>query len=330
MQEKKLLGLKVHNLSKIKFLNRVEELVKQKKRSYVVTPYSEFFVYAKDDKEFTNVVNSADISTADGFGVVFGLKYKDTLNAITDKSIKDQRQDQYEHSKNGTVLNKDISKNKKKRQNKRNENEETMQKNTLLDKYKVLCICLWNALFNKMYFNNVLKAKLSGSEFIYDVCELAAANHYKVFFLGGFDFGDGNTGELAAKKLQKLYPKLQIAGTYAGSPAIEEEDKIINIINKCKPHILFIAYGPVKQEKWIYRNTEKLKPMVSFCLGGTFDYVAGSKEKVPKFFRDHGMEGIMRPFFSERGDVVASFKRLKRSWGGITKFLVLLVTSKEL
>lgn len=71
--------------------------------------------------------------------------------------------------------------------------------------------------------------------------------------MGGFDFGNGNTGKLAAEKLKKLYPKLKIAGINSGSKSVnhtslEEEEEIINEINKANPDLLYIAYGPVSQE----------------------------------------------------------------------------------
>lgn len=275
METKTLLGVKINNISKEEFLNEVSFLIKKKAHAYVVTPYSEFFVWAQKDLEFKRVLNEANISTADGFGVSLGLKYFQ-----------------------------------------------------LKGKFFALMRCLLNAVFNKKFFKGVLKAKLSGSEFIYDLAGLAQKKHYKIFLLGGFDFGKGNTGEITKRKLEQKFQGIQIVGTYAGTSSESEEDEIVKLINEASPDILIIAYGPVKQEKWIYRNKEKLKPMVSFCLGGTFDYVAGEKKQVPKLLRRFGLEGILRPFFSERGNIKLIYKRLKRAWGGILRFLLMLYTNK--
>jgi exopolysaccharide biosynthesis WecB/TagA/CpsF family protein len=196
-------------------------------------------------------------------------------------------------------------------------------------KWIPLIKCLLAAIFNRHYFKDTPKAKLSGSEFIYDVAELAAQNNYKVFLLGGFDFGHGNTGDLTAQKLKQMYPNLHIAGIHtAGSSDASEDAKTIEIINQADPQILFIAYGPGSQEKWINRNKDKLNPMVSFCLGGTFDYVSGAKRKAPSWAASRGLEGVLRPFFAERS-MSAKLSRLKRAWGGIFNFLRLLLSQKH-
>ena len=76
LQKKEILGIKINNISKSEFLNEISRLVNKKKKSYVVTPYSEFFIFAKKDSEFKKIINSADISIADGVGVSLASKYQ--------------------------------------------------------------------------------------------------------------------------------------------------------------------------------------------------------------------------------------------------------------
>jgi N-acetylglucosaminyldiphosphoundecaprenol N-acetyl-beta-D-mannosaminyltransferase len=270
-------GVKVNNLSKKEFLSEVERLIKAKKPSYVVTPYSEFLIRAQIDKEFKDVINKADISLADGIGILIGAKYLKLKG----------------------------------------------------NKYLDLIKCLLAPIFNRKFLTSGVKEKLSGSEIAYDVSRLAELRGYKIFLLGGFDFGKGCTSDLAKKELMKRYRNLKVCGTYAGSPAPGEEGEIVNIVNKADPDILFVAYGPVKQEKWIYRNLYKLNPMVSFALGGTLDFIAGAKKKVPKSLSDRGLEGLLRPFFSERGDLILIIKRIKRGWVGIIKYIIALVKERD-
>jgi len=275
-KELNLLGLKINNLTKVELLEKIKNLVETKKKSYIVTPYSEFFLFSQTDTEFQKAINNADLSIPDGVSISLALKY------FKMKGV-----------------------------------------------YWPLFICLLNLIFNKKYFKNEAIEKLSGSDIIYDVSNLAANNGLTVFFLGGFDFGNGHTGLLASTKLQKLYPGLKIAGLYSGSPKPQEEDKIIEIINAAKPDILFIAYGPVSQEKWIFRNYEKLNPCVSFCLGGTFDFVSGEKRRVPKFISKFGLEWFFRPLISERGNPVLIIKRINRAWFGVFRFIILLISEKR-
>ncbi len=276
MQALDLCGVKINNLSKNEFLDEIERLVDTKTPSYIVTPYSEFIINAQKDLEFKKILNESDVSTADGIGILIGLRYF-SLNGV----------------------------------------------------YWPLIKCLLAAIFNRSYLHDVVKAKLSGSEFVYDICNLAAEEGFKVFFLGGYDFGGGNSGVIASEKLKKRFPKLQVAGHHSGSADAKVEDEIIKIVNNSQADILLIAYGPVKQEKWANRNKLKLNPMLSVCVGGTFDYIAGSKKQVPKFLRDRGLEGILRPFISERGNIKLIFRRINRGWVGIVKFLGVLVKEKK-
>jgi N-acetylglucosaminyldiphosphoundecaprenol N-acetyl-beta-D-mannosaminyltransferase len=192
-----------------------------------------------------------------------------------------------------------------------------------------LIICLWKAITDKSFFDSEIHTKISGSEIVYDVAGQAAEQGHSIFFLGGFDFGQGNTGELAAEKLKQQFPSLKIAGVYSGSSDPAEEHIICEIITKSKPNILFVAYGPVHQEKWLMRNIHKLPPMIGFGLGGTFDYVSGSKKHAPKWISKAGLEGILRPFTSEGFNIGRIVNRLKRSWIGIWAFLWLLLIYKK-
>jgi len=275
METKELLGIKINNITKDEFLKEIDRLISTKTHAFVVTPYSEFFLTAQKDADFKAVLNQANMSLPDGFGVALGLKYM---------------------TMNGRIL--------------------------------PMIWCLFKAITNRSFFKEEVKEKLSGSEIIFDVAELADQNNYTIFLLGGYDFGDGNTGEITKLKLEEKYPGLNIVGTYAGSASEAEESEIIELINKANPDLLFVAYGPVKQEKWMLRNKDKLNSMISFGLGGTFDYVAGAKKKVPKWLTDAGLEGILRPFISERGNPILMFNRFKRAWGGILRFIWLLIRSK--
>lgn len=271
-----LAGIKISDINKVELLQEIESLIVNKKNAYVVTPYSMFVVKAQKDIEFKNILNQADISTADGIGITLGIKYF-SLKGV----------------------------------------------------YLPMLKCLTEMLFNPSYFKGTIKEKLSGSEFIYDVCELAVDQNYKVFMLGGLDFGNGNTGDLAKQKLLLKYPKLEIVGTYAGTPDIKEDQEIVEIINSSNAQILLIAYGPIQQEKWIYRNQFNLKPMVSICLGGTFDYVSGEKKKVSKGLSDKGFEGLLRPLISEKGNIKLMLSRMKKAWLGIIVFIFALIQIKR-
>lgn len=163
----------------------------------------------------------------------------------------------------------------------------------------------------------VIKARVSGSDIIYPVCELAAKKKYKVMLYGGFDFGRGNTGILAANKLKKMYKGLNIVNVYTGLNNPKDDAEAERLINKYQPDILFMCLG-TREPEWLYKRKSKVKFGVAFAMGGTFDYVAGDAVKVNKEVTEKGLEWLARPvMLIGTGGLKASWKRFTRVWTGM-------------
>ncbi|MCY3897035.1 MAG: WecB/TagA/CpsF family glycosyltransferase, partial [Caldilineaceae bacterium] len=67
-----------------------------------------------------------------------------------------------------------------------------------------------------------LNERVTGSDGIHHICERAAAQGWRVFFLGAAP----GVAERAASELSRLYPGLTVAGTFAGSPAASDWPEI--------------------------------------------------------------------------------------------------------
>ncbi len=161
--------------------------------------------------------------------------------------------------------------------------------------------------------------RVAGQDLMDRICALAAerGDTARVFLLGARE----GIAEKAANFLTNKHPRLQIAGCYAGSPAIEEELGIVERINASGAQILFVAYGPPKQELWIARNASRLKNvMVAMGVGGTFDTLAGIVPRAPKWMRDAGFEWAYR--------LLREPRRIKRQMA-IPYFMWLIVTQKN-
>ncbi len=136
-----------------------------------------------------------------------------------------------------------------------------------------------------------LRERVTGQELVKDICALAAARGERVFLLGARE----GIAERAATALTHKHPRLHIAGCYAGSPAPEEDTPIVHRINASGARILFVAYGPPKQELWIARNAPRLANVViAVGVGGTFDTLAGVVPRAPRWIRDAGFEWAYR------------------------------------
>lgn len=144
-----------------------------------------------------------------------------------------------------------------------------------------------------------------------ELVRLAVGNGWRVFLLGGF----GDTAERLTRKLKRDNPKLVIqsdAGEQRVGENEKENERVIKRINEFKPDLLMVAYGPVVQEKWIYRNKKKLKAKVAIGLGGTFDEVLGEFPKTPVWMEKRGLKALWR--------LLVQPKRLPRILKGVLVF----------
>ncbi len=136
-----------------------------------------------------------------------------------------------------------------------------------------------------------LPERVPGSELVYHLAEQAAQHGWPLFLLGA---GAGVAAE-AARLLVERYPGLVIAGTFAGSPAVEENDDIVQRINESGAALLFVAYGAPKQDKWIAGNRANLPAVrVAVGVGGSLDFVTGRSVRAPAWMQRLGLEWLHR------------------------------------
>ena len=157
-------------------------------------------------------------------------------------------------------------------------------------KRKNFLASLFAIIFDPKKIRDPIPEKISGSDFIWDLARLAGEKNYSIFLLGGYD----DTPKLAAKKLQEKFPNLKIAGF--SSPAHDDEigDREIGQINTARADFLFVALGPIRQEKWIAKNLPKLSVKLVMGVGGTLDYLASKRTLAPQIWRKGGLEWLWR------------------------------------
>jgi len=175
---------------------------------------------------------------------------------------------------------------------------------------------LFLAIFRQKSLKNPIPDRVTGVVLTHKLIKLASSQGLKVFLLGG----GPSVAEKAALVLQTKFFDLKIAGTYGGSPAINEEEKIIDLINKHKADILLVAYGAPKQDLWLRRNLKKTTAKIGIGIGGTLDFIAGDIKRAPRFFQNHSLEWLYRLILEPR-------KRFRRQLS-LFRFLWLLFWEK--
>lgn len=216
-----VLGVRVDQLSRQQALDRIEQIIAQRRASgntspcqQVVTVNTEFVMAAQRNIEFRTAINLAALVLPDGIGVVWAAHYLG---------------------------------------------------------YPVL-------------------ERITGTDTVVALARRCAASGCRLYLLGAAP----GVAEAAGVYLRKLAPGLEIAGTYAGSPAPGEEDAIIERIRAAQADALCVAYGAPAQDLWIRRNLSQLPVAVAVGVGGAFDFLSGRQRRAPRVMQHVGLEWLYR------------------------------------
>lgn len=169
----------------------------------------------------------------------------------------------------------------------------------------------------KLFYKRIIYERVTGTDLVEKIADFCSKKGYKLYLLGG----KPGIAKLVAKILKSKYPNLNIAGTFSGNPKIKPISKkvwqtnyqikksfdltttrdltdsnleIIQKITKTKPHILLVAYGAPKQDKFIARYKKELGVPVMLGVGGAFDFISGRARRAPKIFQSFCLEWFWR------------------------------------
>jgi len=118
-----------------------------------------------------------------------------------------------------------------------------------------------------------------GPDVFYHFMKRMNDTHGEIFFLGSSQ----KTLEKIKDKAAIEYPNIKIeyySPPYKTEFSDEDNEKMIEAVNKFEPDILFVGMTCPKQEKWSYQNKEKLNTKLICCIGGVFDWYAGNLPEI--------------------------------------------------
>lgn len=133
-----------------------------------------------------------------------------------------------------------------------------------------------------------LPEKVPGADFALGMFARMAASGRSVYLLGA----KPGVAETAGRNLQERFPGLVIAGTADGY--FQADGPVIDAINAAAPDMLLVCLGAPKQEKWMYRNRDKLRVRLMAGLGGSLDVYAGVVERAPETWQKLNLEWLYR------------------------------------
>ncbi len=136
--------------------------------------------------------------------------------------------------------------------------------------------------------------RVTGGEFMEQMCALCARESMSVYFLGGLP----GAAEMAAATLAARYPGLVIAGTDCPPQGFETDPAALKStlekISTARPDLLFVALGAPRQEIWMHRHCLHLPIGAALSVGAAFDTQAGLRKRAPRWTHSIGVEWLYR------------------------------------
>jgi N-acetylglucosaminyldiphosphoundecaprenol N-acetyl-beta-D-mannosaminyltransferase len=138
--------------------------------------------------------------------------------------------------------------------------------------------------------------KISGSEFVHDICDVCARDGLSVFLLGAAEASNSR----AVEQLRRRYD-IRVDGfspAYSPYPFSQQREfEIQNKIREFAPNVLMVAFGAPKQEFWIDDNRAWLASCGVrwvIAVGGSIDMISGKLKRAPRILRILGVESLWR------------------------------------
>ena len=104
--------------------------------------------------------------------------------------------------------------------------------------------------------------------------------------------------DLIVKRAAADYPHLKVvtySPPYKAEFSDEDNKAIIDAINAANPDLLWIGMTAPKQEKWTYSHWKDLNIHCHVgTIGAVFDFFAGTVERAPMWWQEHGLEWLYR------------------------------------
>lgn len=142
----------------------------------------------------------------------------------------------------------------------------------------------------KRGYNNMKRT--TGPSLMEEIFKITAEKGYRHFFYGSKQ----ETLDLLEEKLNENYPGIQIVGMYSPPfrPLTQDEDEaVIQMINKVNPDFVWVGLGAPKQENWMANHQGKIDGLM-IGVGAGFDYFAGNIQRAPEWMQKYNLEWLYR------------------------------------
>lgn len=141
-------------------------------------------------------------------------------------------------------------------------------------------------------FDTPLPERVSGSDLVGPLLELAGRKKWRVAFLGAAP----GVAEKAAEIARASWGT-DVVSTEAPMVNLEDTAQLDGIASRlitARADLVLMAFGAPKQELLISRIAERVRPAVLLGIGASLDFIAGTVKRAPPLFRSIGLEWLYR------------------------------------
>jgi N-acetylglucosaminyldiphosphoundecaprenol N-acetyl-beta-D-mannosaminyltransferase len=135
--------------------------------------------------------------------------------------------------------------------------------------------------------------KIAGADLHEVILRALNASKGSCFYLGS----SADTLKKIRERISVDHPNIRVGSCSPPFKSLfsdEDDTKMINVVNKFNPDVLFVGMTAPKQEKWVYRNRHLINAPVICSIGAVFDYYAGTVKRPGKLWISIGLEWLPR------------------------------------
>lgn len=134
-----------------------------------------------------------------------------------------------------------------------------------------------------------LPERVTGIDLMMGLLERANDAGHRVYCLGATE----EISQRVAAVIEERFPNIQLVGRRNGYFDADEEEAIVDDIERTGAQIVFVAISSPKKERFMARWAERL-PIVTHGVGGSFDVLAGLVRRAPPVWQKYGLEWLYR------------------------------------
>lgn len=154
----------------------------------------------------------------------------------------------------------------------------------------------WPVAKSMQFFYGFRQERIAGMDLLPDLLKLSNERKLRLFIFG-------STEDVVLKAKERVtndFPQIEFAGHIC--PSFNDDwdnQSFIRQINESNPHIVLVALGCPKQEKWMAAHSKEINAAL-LGIGAALPVFAGVMSRCPKWLRDNGFEWLYRLFQEPR------------------------------